>query len=237
MRIAFKTDKGKKHKDNDDAILVDQERGLFLLADGMGGCQGKVASRMAVEEAYACLKDRIHSAKEGSAVSNLLGEAIAHAHVAITGKSKIASKLKGMGSTLMIMAIRGNTAHICHVGDSRAYIIRGALSQLTTDHTLENSLYGNSSLSELFLLQKPRVLSQAVGATKKIDHETIEIAVQPDDVLLLCTDGLTDMLTDEEIAELIRGYEDKLQDAADILIAGANIRGGKDDISVVLVAI
>lgn len=237
MRIAYKTDKGIKHKENDDAILVDQERGLFLLADGMEGCQGDVASCMAIEEAYAILKERISSAEEGSAISNLLGEAIVHAHAAIIGKSKTASRLKGMGSTLMIMAIRGNTAHISHVGDSRAYIIRGSLTQLTTDHTLENSLYGNGSLCELFLLQKPRVLSQAVGASKKIVHETIEIAVQKNDVILLCSDGLTDMLADEEIAELIRGYEERLQDAADLLIAGANIRGGKDNISVVLVAI
>ena len=237
MRAAYATDKGRTHAENDDSLLVDPDRGIFLLADGMSGCQGKIASELTTRTAHDFLKNHIMTAAGEHALENLLAETFSHAHNVVQEASRRERKLRGMGTTLLMLVIQGDKACIGHVGDSRAYIIRNEITQLTTDHARDNCIGDNFTLRELFFLSPRRILAQAIGASKKIDHETIPVKFQEGDRILLCSDGLTDMLSDEAIRQIIAIHRDDLQTAADSLVEAANRMGGKDNISVILVTI
>ena len=124
--VAYLSDVGLKRTNNEDYLLVDEDRNIFILADGMGGHQaGEVASKMAVESAYAYIKDGLEGDGEEKTIFELLTEAIFRAHEAIGEKARADLKLLGMGTTLIVMVIKENIASICHVGDSRVYHIRG----------------------------------------------------------------------------------------------------------------
>jgi protein phosphatase len=238
MRIAWKTDKGRKKSVNEDTVLVDEEAGLFLIADGMSSPRaGGVASRLAVRKAHAFLKERLAQAGDDEVLS-LLERAVDHAHASVQKASLRRRSLSGMGTTLLVLCIRNNTAYLTHVGDSRAYHIRKKLEIITQDHTFE---YGvdqeDIMLRELFFFNKVRVLSQAVGPSKKIVCDCHSLELQPGDIMLLCSDGLTDMLSDRAIEELIGYHKDDIERASDILVETANRMGGIDNISLMLIRI
>ncbi len=237
MKVAYKTDVGKKRTHNEDSILVDESMHIFLLADGMGGHQaGEVASDLAVKESYACLKENIDKARSKEEVSNLLIESLLKAHSTVKARSTTDINLAGMGTTLMQMLVVGNNAHICHVGDSRAYLLGNGIKQITQDHTSEMYFVKEGIAVEGVLpVQKMRVLTQAVGGQATPVPEIKQIRLNPKDILLLCSDGLTDMLSDIEIELIIQKYRDNLPVTADNLIHEANEKGGIDNISVILV--
>lgn len=237
MKVAYKTDVGMKRTHNEDSILVDESMNIFLLADGMGGHQaGEVASDLAVKESYACLKENFYKARSEEEISKLLIDSLQKAHNAVKTQSKTDINLMGMGTTLIQMLIGKNNAHICHIGDSRAYLIRKGIKQITTDHTSEMYFIRENKLMQGYLpLQKLRVLTQAVGNSETLVPEVKQIKLQPEDILLLCSDGLTDMLSDEEIESIIQKYRDNLHAATDHLIKDANTKGGVDNISVILI--
>lgn len=236
MKAAYKTDPGKKYTSNEDVVLVDLDNGIFILADGMGGCKGgEVASDMAVQEAYAWVSERKSEAQDAKGLSAILAGAFDQAHSAVREKAFCDPTLKGMGTTLLIMALHGDDALISHVGDSRAYLVRNGITMLTTDHSLENRHGDNIMVRELFFLKRARVLSQAVGASREISGETVRLKLDMGDIVLLCSDGLTDMISDKLIGEIVMLYGNDLQAAADALVEAANRMGGKDNISVILV--
>src|SRR3989339_738138 len=237
MKVAYKTDVGKKRTHNEDSILVDEPMHIFLLADGMGGHQaGEVASYLAVKESYAWLKENIDKARSNEDVSNLLVESLLKAHHLVKAGSATDLNLAGMGTTLIQMFVIENNAHICHVGDSRAYLIRNGIKQITQDHTSEMYFVKEGIAVEGVLpVQKMRVLTQAVGGQTTPVPEIKQIILNPKDILLLCSDGLTDMLSDKEIESVIQKYRDNLAVAADNLIHEANDKGGIDNISVILI--
>ena len=235
MKVAHSTDRGKVHLENDDSIQVDQERGIFLLADGMTGFQGKAASQLAVQTAYEFIQTRIAKAQGEKALKDLFADTFAHTHTVVQEASRRDRKLRGMGTTLLMLVLQGNTASIGHVGDSRAYIMREAITQLTTDHAQDHCFADEVMLRGLFFPSQHRILAQAIGASKKIDPQTIHAKLHTRDLLLLCSDGLTDMLSDETIKEIIKIYCDDLKGAADSLVEAANRMGGKDNISVILI--
>ena len=238
MKVAYKTDIGKKRTHNEDSILVDESMHIFLLADGMGGHQaGEVASDLAVKESYAWLKENIDKTRNIGDVSNLLVESLLKAHHTVKARATTDINLAGMGTTLIQMFVIANNAHICHVGDSRAYHLGSEIKRITRDHTSEMYFVKEGIAVEGVLpVQKMRVLTQAVGGQSTPVPEVKQVKLKPEDILLLCSDGLTDMLSDEEIESVIQKYRDNLPVTADNLIHEANDKGGIDNISVILIA-
>ena len=237
MKVAYKTDVGKKRMHNEDSILVDESMNIFLLADGMGGHQaGEVASDLAVKECYNCLKENIDKVKSDENISNLLIESLLKAHHAIKAKSKTDINLMGMGTTLIEMLVKKNEAHICHIGDSRAYLLRKEIKQITKDHTSELYFVKRGEVGDGYLpLQRMRVLTQAIGGQETLVPELQQVKLKTGDILLICSDGLTDMLSDEEIEAIIQKHRDNLRAVANTLIKEANNKGGIDNISVILI--
>ena len=237
MKVAYRTDIGKKRTHNEDSILVDELLHIFLLADGMGGHQaGEVASDLAIKESYAWLKEHIDKTRNIGDISNLLIESLLQAHRKVTARATTDIHLAGMGTTFIQMLVVGNHAHICHVGDSRAYHLGSEIKQITRDHTSEMYFVKEGIAVEGVLpVQKMRVLTQAVGGQATLIPEVKQIKLNPRDVLLLCSDGLTDMLSDEEIESVIQKYRNNLPVTADKLIHEANDKGGIDNISVILI--
>ncbi|MFH1446459.1 MAG: protein phosphatase 2C domain-containing protein, partial [Chloroflexota bacterium] len=206
MKIASKTDTGRVRTNNEDSILVDQERGIFLLADGMGGHNaGEVASKLAVRTAHDFLKDRISTIESDEELLSALDAAIMRAHEAIKEKAASDIKLRGMGTTLVALVTKNEKAYICHVGDSRAYLLRDSLKQLTKDHTMGEYLVEQKVMSHKKVpAQQWHTLTQAVGVGEYPVPDKNTFDLKYGDLLLLCSDGLTDMLADEEIAAIIK---------------------------------
>ena len=239
MKIAIKTDVGKVRTNNEDSILIDQGRAIFLLADGMGGHNaGEVASKLAVDAAHVSIKERIGTIASDEEILHALNAAVMKAHEAI--KNKVASDitLRGMGTTLVVLVTKNEKAYICHAGDSRAYLMRDNLEQLTKDHTVGDSWVEQGLMTrEQVPPQQWHMLTQAVGSGDYPVPDKITIELKPGDILLLCSDGLTDLLTDEEIAVILTKDNNEINEIADSLVAEANNRGGRDNISLILLAL
>ncbi len=237
MKVAWKSDKGIKKKVNEDTVLVDEESRLFLLADGMSRpCAGKIASSLAVQQAYSFLKGKIENAVSEEITLDLMKQAIAHAHEAVRTASKRNPAHKGMGTTLLVLFIKNETAYVTHVGDSRAYRLRRKLEHITKDHTLENEDHHGTSLRELFSFQKARVLTQAVGPSRKLTCDGHRVTFHQGDILLLCSDGLTDMISNDGIEQIVMMYGPEINKTAASLVEAANRMGGQDNISVVIIS-
>ena len=227
------TDVGRRRPRNEDAYLLLPEAGLFAVADGMGGhAAGDVASAMAIAAVAAFAGDAAVNASG-------LAEMVRTANRSIHNRSAAEPEKAGMGTTLTVLALAkgDNTFLLAHVGDSRAYLLRdGQLRQLTRDHTWVQMQVEAGLLSP----QQARVHPRANVITRSLG---VEAAVEPDlelgtlhdgDLLMLCSDGLTGMLDDSEIAGLMQVEHSLAQVAAD-LIDAANMRGGTDNITVVLI--
>ncbi len=238
MQAAWQSDMGKVRENNEDSVLADQELGIFLLADGMGGhAGGEVASALAVTTAYHFLKERLANA-DSAEIPRLLAEALAAAHSAIFRRAAANPALTDMGTTLEILLVRGGKGVICHVGDSRGYLLRaGRLQQVTRDDNLARYLKEVEHLpKEKIPPAAKHLLTQAVGVSDELIPELYPLELRSGDLILLCSDGLTGMLDDERIEELLLRFRLDLGQAAAALIAEANARGGFDNVSVVLVA-
>lgn len=237
LEAAYRTDRGRRRANNEDSVLVDAERGIFLLADGMGGHQaGEVASSLAVQEAHFYIKGRLGPVQENAEMVRLLREAVFYAHVRIKERAKSDPALGGMGTTLVIAVSWNDAVFVGHVGDSRAYLVHESIRQITRDHTQKSYFTGHAFPARRHLSpQRTHILTQAVGTSEELAPEIHSPAFDPGDFLLLCSDGLTDMLADEEIAIILKESGGKLEKAADALVEEANNRGGRDNISVILV--
>jgi len=240
MTIATKTDAGRVRTNNEDSILVDQERGIFLLADGMGGHNaGEVASKLAVDAAHDYLKDRISTIESDDELLSALDAAIMRAHEAIKESAHASDiQLRGMGTTLVALVTKNEKAYICHAGDSRAYLLRDSLKQLTKDHTMGEYLVEQKIMSrEKVPAQQWHTLTQAVGTGENLIPDKNKIGLKSGDILLLCSDGLTNMLTDTKITKILEDNRKNIHRSAELLIEEANTKGVRDNISVILVAI
>jgi len=196
---------------------------LAMVADGMGGhVGGEEASRLAVEAAVAA---------EGDAVKRVLA-----ANAAVVRNALDRPRLAGMGSTLTLAVFTGDAVEIGHIGDSRAYLYRdGALTQLTRDHSLMADMIASGELTPEQASVHPfrSVITRAIGMESRVVVDKLRRDLQPGDRVLLCSDGLTTMLADAQVAALLAGGE--APQAAAALIAAANLAGGLDNISVVVV--
>lgn len=242
------TDVGVKRRVNEDVFLVDEELGVYLVADGMGGhAAGEVASRLAADEIIRNLSEHVtvdnetwpeHWNMARSAAANVVVDAILAGHDRVTRAVRRDSNLRGMGTTVVVALHPSNsrTLVICHVGDSRAYRLRnGRMELLTDDHSWVHEQVAAGFLTEEAARSHPlkNVVTQALGGSADPQVDILETELCEGDVYLLCSDGLNSMLSDAEIHEILDVGE-SLEDTAAALIAGANERGGHDNISVVL---
>ena len=219
---------------NEDAFLVAPDAGLFAVADGVGGnAAGEVASRMAVDTLRVELKGA-HRPGLPQLVS-----AVEHANARIYAATCIDRALSGMATTLTAVLVLGETIALAHVGDSRAYRLRARhLEQLSDDHTLVNALLRAGAITEeeAATSEKRNIISRAVGAEEQVEVDARLLAVEPGDTLVLASDGLHGVVSDEDIVAILRGEPD-LTRAAVRLIERANDGGGPDNVTVVLVRI
>jgi serine/threonine protein phosphatase PrpC len=225
---AVASDTGRRRRRNEDNYVVAPP--LFAVADGMGGAQaGEVASRLAA------------SALEGGDSNGLDGleridALIQEANRRIYDRASTDPSASGMGTTMTVALVEGMTVAIGHVGDSRAYLVRGEqMEQLTEDHSLVNELQksGRLSAEEAQVHPQRSVITRAVGTDPDVDVDGFTIEAAEGDVFLICSDGLTDMVEDEEILELVHRNRDDLDKAVKSLVAAANRVGGEDNITAV----
>lgn len=237
MLSAWGSDTGKVRENNEDSVLVDEERGLFLLADGMGGLRaGEVASALAVRTAHEWLvKNHLTEAAEMD-VAPLLNSAALEVHKAILADAAVNPEHAGMGTTLEIVTVREGWAFISHVGDSRVYHMRERLRQVTRDHNIAGRLLAQGVSPEMINPYFRHILTQALGGVEELTPDIEIIDLHGGDLLLLCSDGLNEMLDDEEIEAFLRQRSD-LPSAVEAMIDAANKAGGVDNVSVVLVEI
>lgn len=250
MKISYQavTDVGRKRKGNEDSLFVNPEMRLFVVADGMGGhAAGEVASRIAVDSIneFVCLTggdDEItwpFGLDESiSYDGNRLKTAVRYANRKVLDATRESSEYEGMATTVAAVLVDGDTANLAHVGDSRIYLFReGQLSLLTNDHSWVNEQLQNGVLTAEQARTHPlrNVVTRALGGRNDLLVEMQAHPMLTGDLLLLCSDGLTTMLPDEEIGRLVREADGDVTSAADALVAEANARGGEDNITVVLV--
>lgn len=225
---AARSDTGRVRSHNEDAILTDPP--LFVVADGLGGHEaGEVASQLAVET----LRD--HAPRRPDA--NALARAVRAANKEVIRAAREGIGRAGMGTTITAALIEGTHIVIAQVGDSRAYLMHaGSLSRVTEDHSMVADLIRLGQITEAQSRVHPNrsVITRALGTDPNMYADTFQIDAQPGDRLLLCSDGLTSMLLDEGIAQILRANSDPGM-AADALIASANEAGGQDNISVIVV--
>jgi serine/threonine protein phosphatase PrpC len=222
------TDTGRQRRANEDSLLARSP--LFVVADGMGGAQaGEVASRIAVESFRHGLDD---ASEPEAALATLALAANSRIHELSHSNAEHA----GMGTTLTAVYVGDREVAIAHVGDSRAYCLRdGELLRLTDDHSLVDELMRQGRLTPEEAIEHPQrsVITRALGPEGTVDVDTRTFRARPGDVYLLCSDGLTTMLSEEQIGFALRSHA-RLRDAGEALIAAANEAGGRDNITVVL---
>lgn len=235
MRLADsagKTDPGRKRRRNEDAFVL--EPPLFAVADGMGGAQaGEVASRLA-----AAAFREFHEADE-LAPDERVRALVQEANRRIYDRASSDAGATGMGTTLTAALLAGEAVTIGHVGDSRAYRLReGRLEQLTDDHSLVGDLMRSGRLTPEEAETHPQrsVITRALGTDPEVDVDTTTIEASPGDIFLLCSDGLTSMVGDDNILDLV-AQAGSLEAAAKALVKAANKGGGEDNITVVLFAL
>ncbi len=250
IQIVGVTDTGRCREHNEDAIKWDEELGVITLADGMGGAKaGEVASSIVAETMLTEVREEIGQLETGleeivsgqrySCGSMLLQRALLKANRIILRITEHQPQYRGMGTTSVTLLFYDNRVAVCHVGDSRLYMLReGGLQQLTEDHTVIQELvrHGFYTSEQARESANKNVVTRAVGIAEELQVDLQEESVMPGDVLLLCSDGLTDMVDDVEIEKLLLEGED-LTLTAQSLVDLANEGGGKDNISVVLARI
>ena len=238
------TDVGRTRPMNEDGYYISEYSREFealyaIVADGMGGHKaGEIASSMALEQVSETVNRGFRGDMSVSEIKSLLVSAIKHANQSIYEKSQAESSYGGMGTTLTLCFISGEQAVVAHVGDSRAYMFRkNKLHQITTDHSLVNELVKNGQITPEEAANHPQknVITRALGTDSGVEIDLYEFKLRPDDMLLLCSDGLSNMLSDSELLEhLAQGRNKTPEKLTEQLVLSANEKGGLDNITAVL---
>jgi serine/threonine protein phosphatase PrpC len=232
IEIGVRSDVGLAREINEDAYLIDDP--LFVVSDGMGG---HVAGDVASSTAVAVIADEFAAADVGNPDS--LIDVLRHANSAIWQKSQSDPSLRGMGTTCTLLTIRDSQAHLAHVGDSRAYLLRdGELSQLTEDHTLVGRMVREGRLSQEEAEHHPQrnIIMRVLGVDSDVEVDILSLDLIPNDQLLLCSDGLTSMIDVGLIRQTLESENDA-QAAADRLVQLANKAGGEDNITALVIQV
>ncbi len=240
MKIFSKSDVGLKRSSNQDAFVAgefDNGAAFAVVCDGMGGANGgNVASECAAKIISEYIVNSYSPKMNSNSVENMLRAAVDSANTEIYEKSKDNEEYSGMGTTVVCALVCDNLAHIVHVGDSRAYLATGdSLVKLTVDHSVVQTMIDNGEISEDEARTHPKknIITRAVGAESSVFSD-YNIAIKPENnILLLCTDGLTNYVSEEQVFEVLRTVPE--EQVAQTLINLANEAGGGDNITVVLV--
>lgn len=231
------TDIGKKRKLNQDYVFtseipVGKLANLFIVADGMGGHNaGDYASKYTIET----IVEEIEKSKDTSVVK-ILEKAIQSANRHIRKKSQESEGLNGMGTTVVAATIHGDEMCVANVGDSRLYVINQEIKQITEDHSLVEEMVrmGGIRREQARSHPKKNIITRAIGAEDELEIDFFQVKLKKGDFVLLCSDGLTNMIEDEEIRMILQGQRD-IVEKAEALVATANNNGGKDNIAVILI--
>jgi protein phosphatase len=243
------TDVGRKRSHNEDSFLIDDELQLYVVADGMGGhAGGGTASRIAVETIDRELRKARDSRDnpfvstpnlQDSPIPEALRNAVEKACLAIYTTAQDDPRLAGMGTTVISLVVRDGQAFFGHVGDSRAYLVRGDLiQQVSEDHSLVNEQIkaGMITPEEAKHSRYKNIITRSVGFEEDVQVDVMGLQCEPGDVFMLCSDGLANMMEDREILETIRGAS-RFEDVPQRLVDFANDRGGDDNITVIVVQV
>ncbi len=234
------TDTGRTRDANQDYVFCQEHAvgsfpNLFIVADGMGGHNaGDTASRMCVEEVVSQIEKSTKVTPIG-----ILEQAVAVANEAVYDASLENVALYGMGTTIVAAVVLGDTVYVINVGDSRLYVCKDTLKQVTVDHSLVEEMVQSGKLQKEDMRTHPNknIITRALGTDSMVKADCFEIEVDEGDVLLLCSDGLTNMLEDDRIESILKQNRDDMKRVGELLVKEANEAGGKDNISVVLVRI
>ncbi len=236
MKSFCLTDVGRKRTLNEDFVYAsDRPVGslpsLYIVADGMGGYKaGEVASRMAVETVVETVENT-----PAKRPTTILEHSVMAANEQIMQKALADKNMEGMGTTLVVCTVMDHCLYVANVGDSRLYVLSDVCRQVTRDHSLVEEMIraGQISRQEARTHEKKNIITRAVGVTAGMQADYFDIALVPGDTALLCSDGLTNMVTDEEIFRIVKEAS-SLEEAGRALVQAANDNGGSDNISVVL---
>ena len=236
MKTFSKTDIGRKREVNQDYVFVsDQPVGnipnLLIVADGMGGHNaGDYASKFVVE----VLKKELAKSREDGPRA-MMKKAIASANNQLIAESKTDARLEGMGTTLVAATVIEHTLYFANVGDSRLYLLNDEIRQLSKDHSLVQEMVRLGGLNAEEAKHHPdkNIITRAIGVKEDIEIDFFEYRLKKGDIILMCTDGLSNMVEDEEIFQIVRSSRDVVE-AVEQLIERANSNGGKDNIGVIV---
>jgi serine/threonine protein phosphatase PrpC len=240
------TDVGRKRNHNEDSYLIDEELQLYVVADGMGGhAGGGTASRIAVETIDRELR-KTREAKENpfsvqtplqdSLLPEALRGAVERACLSIFNAAQEDSRLAGMGTTVISLLVHDDHALFAHVGDSRAYLVRGELiQQVSEDHSLVNEQIkaGMITPEEAKHSRYKNIITRSVGFEEEVQVDVMGLVTEPGDTFILCSDGLANLVEDKEMLDIVR--RTKLEELPKTLVEMANDRGGDDNITVICV--
>lgn len=242
VKAYAKSDIGKVREINQDSYYITEDQfaniHLYILADGMGGCNaGDIASKLAIKCAKSYIENNfLDTPKDKESLVQLIGSSMEYANMVIYEKSlENKQNFEGMGTTLEICLIYNNKAYIGHIGDSRIYRIRkGVMRKLTKDHSYVQKLVEDGTITreEANVHPKKNMLIKALGCTPFVEPDIRARNIEKNDILIMCSDGLTNMVTEEKIFNII---QDNPQNAADILVEEAKNAGGYDNITVVII--
>jgi protein phosphatase len=250
MNILYKaiSDVGRKRSANEDSFFADPELKLFVVADGMGGhAAGEVASKIAVESIQEFIrftnddKDITWPYEYDETLSlagNRLKTAIQSAHARVLEATSQKKEFQGMATTVVSILLTDSKAQVAHVGDSRAYLIRdGKLIQLTSDHSWVNEQLRTGAITSAQARNHPyrNIVTRALGGPNPVDVDVAEEPLQEGDIILLCSDGLNTMISDDDILEIVDRNKADLEKAGEELIQTANQNGGEDNVTAILV--
>ena len=241
MRIVAKTDKGNVRDSNQDAYAVGEfsdEVVWSVVCDGMGGAAGgNIASALAVKVISDKINASYRNQMRDSSIKNMLDSALTAANIEVFDFAEAQPDVRGMGTTVVCAIVRDNQAYIVHAGDSRAYVINnGNIRQITTDHSMVQDLLlrGKITPEEAEHHPNKNIITRAVGVNKAIEIDFEQIDLEDDDTLLICTDGLSNYVSNDEMLELMS--DGKHYAFADRLVKKANENGGGDNITVVVIS-
>jgi len=236
MKIFSKTDVGMIREVNQDYVFASADRigclpNLLIVADGMGGhAAGDFASRFVVEELQKEIQTtgEIHPEK-------IMQSAIQAANTKLIEESRKDPRLEGMGTTLVVATVIGHTLYFANVGDSRLYLINDEIKQLSKDHSLVQEMVRLGGINEEEAKHHPdkNIITRAIGAKDRVEIDFFEYHIGEEDTILMCTDGLSNMVEDEEIFRIVKSSRDVVE-TVEYLIDRANINGGTDNIGVVV---
>ncbi len=248
LEASARTDPGPVRENNEDNFHVDVDQGLFVVADGMGGhASGEVASEIAVSTVVDLLLEEddpdetrlsVAAGSDVERVRERIRYTMNQASQRIRRESLANPVHSGMGTTLVVLLIEGGQAYLGHVGDSRAYLFRdGRIERLTRDHTVvQQEIDAGRLTPELArIVPHKNILTQSVGYHGPVEPDTLAQAVRPNDIFLLCSDGLTDPLDDDHLERIIASTP--LDDLAEVLVQKAIEHGTEDNVTVVVVGV